>query len=135
MEGRTMTPQSVYGQKLPQAEKPKRKMEKLRELNTHFIKLQEILGTAKDAEDAESGLKALTDKGEGKAKVISQRIKKYMDSLIAAYIIEGAPQTIVDVEKFQKEAKSPVRRGNRFAFEAHGARVLPRKGSGKARTT
>lgn len=55
---------------------------------------------------------------EGKAKVISQCIEKHVDSLVASYTIEGATRTIVDAEKFHKEVKRPVRRGNRFV-EAH----------------
>ncbi len=95
--------------------------EKLRELNTHFVKLREVLGTAKNAKDAEKRLKALAAEMEEKAKVISERINKYIDSLVAAYTIKGAPRTTVDVEQFHREVKSPVRLGNQFAFEAHGA--------------
>lgn len=42
--------------------------EKLRELSTHFTKVREVLGTAKNARDAEKRLKALAaeDGGEGK---------------------------------------------------------------------
>ena len=97
------------------------KAEKLRELNTHFAKLREVLGTAKNAKDAEKRLKVLAAEMEEEVKVTSERINKYIDSLIAAYIIKGAPRTIVDVEQFHKEVKSSVRRGNRLAFEAHGA--------------
>ena len=95
--------------------------EKLRELNTHFAKVREVLGTAKNAKDAEKRLKALAAETEGKARVISERINKYIDSLVAAYTIKGAPRTTTDVERFHREVKSPVRLGNRFAFEAHDA--------------
>ncbi|MEM3564925.1 MAG: hypothetical protein QXR19_16980 [Candidatus Jordarchaeaceae archaeon] len=39
----------------------------------------------------ERRLRALAAEVEGKAKVISQHVKKYMDSLVAAYTIKGSP--------------------------------------------
>jgi len=122
VEGRVMSHLKIFVVKNAQKLKSlSEKAEKLRELNTHFVKLRKVLGTAKNAEDAEKKLNALAAEMEGKAKVISERINKYIDSLIAAYTIKGAPRTIVDVEQFHKEVKSPVRLGNRLAFEAHGA--------------
>ena len=83
--------------------------------------MREVLGTARDARDAEKRLRALAAETEEKARVISERINKYIDSLVAAYTVKGAPRTTVDVERFHREVKSPVRLGNRLAFEAHGA--------------
>lgn len=83
--------------------------------------MREVLGTARDARDAERRLGALAAETEEKAGVISERIDKYIDSLVAAYAVKGAPRTTVDVEGFHREVKRPVRLGNRFAFEAHGA--------------
>lgn len=85
------------------------------------MKVREVLGTAKNAKDAKKRLKALAAEMEGKVRVISERINKYIDSLVAAYTVKGAPRTTVDVERFHREVKSPVRLGNRLAFEAHGA--------------
>lgn len=88
VEGRAMTHLKVFVVKSSHKLKGLgEKAEKLRELNTYFVKLREILGTARDAEDAERRLRALAAEVEEKAKVISQRIKKYMDSLVAAYTI------------------------------------------------
>ena len=42
------------------------KAEKLRELNTHFMKLREILGTAEDVKDTERRIKAPVAEVEGR---------------------------------------------------------------------
>jgi hypothetical protein len=42
------------------------KAEKLRELNAHFAKVREVLGTAKNAKDARRGLRRLRLKWRGR---------------------------------------------------------------------
>lgn len=134
MKGRAMTHLKMFvARNIHRLKELGGNAEKLRELNASFVQVREVLGTAKNAKDAEEKLKKLAAETEEKTKIISERIYKYLDSLVAAYTIEGVPRTIGDLELFHRDVKRPVMLENRPAFEAHGeglsyAREVVRQG-------